>query len=787
MRSWMIAFSLGILLGGMIPGSPDPDYLPLCFIPIILSLRFSALRLLAAYGLGLFWVLYWAVNSLAQILPAELERKDFWVRGEVASLPEVGTINTRFVFEVTGSCLGVRPDCGFNQGLLHKQSILLSLYEKYQLKPGQHWQFKVRLKRPHGFVNPGAFDYEAWLWQQGVRASGYVRSDSENQLLQENSAPGFEQLRYQFSKKLDQLFPAGSLQHINLLKALSIGDKQGISNDEWFLFSLSGTNHLMVISGMHVGFVAMLIYSLSHFIIRRLGNLCLYLPAPRLAALIAVFAAYLYAGISGFGLPAQRAFLMLAVFMLAQGCCRHSHVSNSYCLALTLVLLINPLAPVSSGFWLSFAAVAVLVFFVINPEQQASLLRTPLSNLRLLLKTQLFIFMGLLPFMLLFFQQSSLVAPFINLLAIPYITLLLVPLCLLTLFLSFYLPSGVLVYLCYCAERLFECFMLGLEKITQHWPLAVVELPALAAWQWLFMLLAVFSLLYALKKYRFLKVHALVVLILPLLLLLFRLTENRPRINEFQLHILDVGQGLAIVIRTREHVLLYDLGPAYSEEFNAGEGIMLPFLRAQNIRQIDTVIISHGDNDHSGGLLPLLQAFPQAKYLSSDISLFPNEYNSRLCRAGQEWYWDGINFEILHPDRSGYNSNNSSCVLRVSNAFYSALLPGDIEARVERRLLSSNIDLAADILIAPHHGSKTSSHKGFIKAVSPNYVIFSSGYLNQFNHPHPDIVNLYTNSGTIDLNTAETGTISWLISNDANQPEVLLYRQVNKRFWRTLL
>ncbi len=782
MRSWMIAFSLGILLGGIIPGLPASNFLPLFFIPTILGFRFSACRLLGAYCIGLFWVLNWATNSLEQLLPAELERKDFWVRGSIASLPELNRLNSQFIFKVEESCLKPLASCDFSNELLQDQLIQLSIYQELALSPGQRWQFKVRLKRPHGFANPGGFDYEAWLWQKQIRASGYVRSDEANLLYEDKAGHSFISLRSQFRQKLDQLFPDEGLKHLNLIKALSIGDRQGITDEEWSLFSATGTNHLMIISGMHVGFIVLMFYHLSKLSLKRIGRLALYLSIPRIAAFMAVIAAYFYAGMAGFALPAQRAFIMIAAFMLAQCCCRHSSVINSYWLALALVLMINPLSPVSSGFWLSFIAVAVLVFFVNQPDRQQS---PGLIKLVLMFRTQLFIFLGLLPFMLLFFQQSSISAPLINLVAIPFLTLLIVPLCLLILLLS-YFSTELVIYFSFCAERLLEFFLSMLELINQHWPQALLKLPALAFWQWLMLLLAISLMLLGLtgtKNFRFL-ILALICCI-PVLFV----RGNKLDLNEFQLDVLDVGQGLALVIRTRQHVMLYDLGPAYSDSFNAGEGIVLPFLRSQNINHVDKVIVSHGDNDHSGGLSPVLLAYPAAEYLASDLKPFSSQHNYSSCSEGQYWNWDGVDFEILHPDKESdnrYNSNNSSCVLLISNANHSVLLTGDIEAQVERRLLRAGSNINAEILIAPHHGSKTSSHKRFIEAVSPDYVVFSSGYLNQFQHPHPDIVNLYTNSGTISLNTAETGTISWKIGMNEDLQEAVLYRQANKRFWRVL-
>tara|TARA_R110000824_G_scaffold288508_3_gene476718 strand:- start:37188 stop:39572 length:2385 start_codon:yes stop_codon:yes gene_type:complete len=793
MRSWMIAFSLGIFLGGLSPSLPASHYYPLLLIPALLAcLRpaqfsqglqglFSKLRLLSAFCLGLLWFLYWADSNLNLLLPKALERQDIWLKGTIVSLPEIDTNNIRFDFKVAQTCSqAVFNECEFSGNLLARQVVQLRLYESVDIRPGQQWQFKVRLKRPHGFLNPGGFDYEAWLWQKGIRATGYVRSDEENRLLETSSNTLFLNLRYQFLQTLSRLFPKQSLPYSGLILALGIGDRRGISDQQWQLFSATGTNHLMVISGMHVGFVALLIFQLVQFIIKRVTWLILYIPAQRLAALLALGAAYFYAAMAGFALPAQRAFIMIAAFMLGQCCCRHTNASNSYCLALALVLLINPLAPVSSGFWLSFVAVAVLIFFVRTDYQQGR--KGILNTMLLLLKTQVFVFLGLLPFMLWQFQQSSISAPLVNLLAIPYITLLVIPLCLLILFLSFFSDQAVLL-LGYLVSRLFDLFIRALDYLNKLWPEALLALPALNVWLWWCLLATLTLCLFSLSA------RARLVYLLPAMLCLLPLLLSSSRelnFAEFELHILDVGQGLAVVLRTREHVLLYDLGPAYSNNFNAGEGVILPFLRANNIRQPDRIMVSHADNDHAGGLPALLNSFPQADYFASDLTQFPAATQASLCRSGQVWSWDGVDFEVLHPDREGYSRNNASCVLKVSNGSHSVLLTGDIEAGIERRLLNSGAGLDAEILLAPHHGSRTSSSPAFIQAISPEYVVFSSGYLNQFRHPHPDIVNLYTNSGTIALSTAETGSISWLLDPEGPLSEPALYRQEHKRFWRIL-
>jgi len=640
------------------------------------------------------------------------------------------------------------------------------------VEAGQHWQFKVRLKRPHGFQNPGGFDYEAWLWQRGIRAIGYIRQDTQNQLLQD-AGFSIQQLRQRFRESIMKLVESHGLQRQGLLRALSIGERQGLSSQDWALFSATGTTHLMVISGMHLGIVCGCLLLCLSRLLACIPRLCLLMPAQALAACLCIPAVTLYAQIAGFGLPVQRAFVMCSVFLLGMALCRQHSAQDSYYLALLLVLLNNPLAGFNSGFWLSFAAVAILLFCM---HQRRA--RPALSTLFL---TQVVIAVALLPFMLLFFQQSSVLAPLVNIPAIPFISLLVVPLCLLSVLLSTFSEPATTTLLI-LADRLLDVFMLMLQQIQSNWPRTLLHLPAVPWWQWTFLVCVT---LLALRQFR--KGHY-GMSIVTLLLSLAGFLPLKSEIPEghIRLDILDVGQGLAVLVQTRTHTLLYDTGPLYSPDFDAGSGIILPFMRSQNISKLDRVIVSHGDLDHRGGLEMIQQAFPLAKYLTSKPESLNLSSLVRPCRAGTQWQWDGVDFQILHPDGRFYSDNNSSCVLLLSNGHFSVLLPGDIENQVERLLVSQQTHLQADILVAAHHGSRTSSGPAFVRAVSPQYVIFSSGYLNAFNHPHPQVVKLYTNSGTIGLNTTETGTLHWDLPNSGELPVPQRYREQKAGFWTRL-
>ncbi|MDC0598572.1 DNA internalization-related competence protein ComEC/Rec2 [Gammaproteobacteria bacterium] len=782
MRSWMIAFSLGIFICGFIPQLPQ-GLLHYCLLMIpLLAFRVSCLRLPGALTLGMCWFLLWAQAGVKQLLPSELETKDIWIRGNIVSLPQQTERSQRFVFELSQLCpYPELEQCNFTNNSSTERRILVNLYQPQEIVPGQYWQFKVRLKRPHGFANPGGFDYEAWLLQQKISATGYIRADTNNVLLLENTQLfSFEKLRLQFRKRFEGLFnDSNYLRNAGLIKALSIGDRYSITDREWALFTASGTNHLIVISGLHVGLVTLLVYRVSVLLLSCFTPVLLCIPAQRSGAVCAALAAFFYVGLAGFSLPAQRAFIMVAVFMLGQFLYRQTTISNSFCLALAVVLLVEPLAPQSAGFWLSFGAVAVLILLSnkLNPGgeqlswwQQGSLL----------LQTQGWLFIGLLPLMLLFFQQVSLLAPLINLIAIPFISLLVVPLCLLGLVTVWWLP-GLSRWLFQVADYLLSLFKSGLELATQSSVNTVLELPALTLSGLLLLILGVYLLLVV--SNRSIKLLAVVCL------LLLALTEefNQGAVlsqGEIQLTMLDVGQGLALVLSTKDHHLIYDVGPAYSPRFNAGSGVLVPFIRSQNLPVIDTVVISHGDNDHAGGLPEVLRRYPQAEYRSADISMFPATVQAEPCQAGNSWRWNGVEFEFLHPDGQSYSSNNSSCVLKITTGAYSVLISGDIEKSVERRLLqSSQHKLKANILIAPHHGSNTSSTEAFIDAVAADYVLFSSGYLNRFRHPHPFVLSRYAKTDTVMLNTAEEGAITLHISPEDGIQPPLAYRRQRQRYW----
>jgi len=779
MREWVLSFGLGVFIAGFAPQLPEYNYSFFLFLPALLALRYRVLTLSAAFCLGLFCLFHWSWAHHKTILPLEMEHKDLWVRGIVSDLPQRQETNTRFSFRPLSLCKQTDiSDC-----LLLRQSnqqkLLLHDYSYEQFLPGQHRLLKVRLKRPHGFANPGSFDYERWLFQEQFSATGYVRNDISSVLLDSRRHwllhPWLDSLRVRLQQNINQL----SLAVPGYISALIIGDRYQITDEQWGLLTTTGTNHLMVISGLHIGLVAWLIFNLGNFIYRNIPGLCQLVAAPRLAALTALIAAFLYAGLAGFSLPVQRALVMVICLMTGQLLVRQVCPLNSLALAFFIITLFDPLALQSPGFWLSFVAVGILLS-TISLKNENDNKQSLLHTIKALLYCQCYLFIGMLPIMLLFFGQLSLLAPLINLLAIPFIGMLIVPLCLLALVAGLFSQSAFAFLLSLPDFLLSEVARL-LQRLISNPDLFIMEFPVLPLWLWLMLLWAV--ILQFVYPRRLSKITGFL-----LLLICFNYSPQRPKRNEFVLDILDVGQGLAVVVTTQTHQLVYDTGPTYNPRFNAGSGIIQPFLRHQNLGAPDIIVVSHGDDDHAGGLPALASYFPAVEIYAGEIPLQQGNLEkppvTYECLAGTNWWWDGIKFEFIYPAQKSLSGNNASCVLKISTGKYSALLTGDIEKEAELTLLKTARDvLQADIMTAPHHGSKTSSIAPFIRRVAPDHVVFSSGYLNSFGHPHVDVRQRYKDLGSRLYDTSTKGALRFHLSATEGIKSVAGHRQTRPRFW----
>ena len=759
MRILALAFLAGVLLSLQLPALPERHWLWAGLLGLPWLLRGPwPLRLAAGLAAGMAWTMWQAHLLAANPLPAALEGRDLQVQGHIAGLPELRQRGVRFLFEVED----MRLDGETWQG---PRRLRLAWYQNPPaLNAGERWRLTVRLKRAHGFANPGGMDYERWLFRQGIGATGYVRAQGNQRLGATKYAHVLAQWRQQLRDSLRASLSGSPFAGIVL--ALTVGDRSGMDPQQWQRLTATGTNHLMAISGLHIGLVAGLVFLSIRGLWRWLPLLPLYLPAPQAAALASLLAGLLYAALAGFAIPTQRALIMLAVVLLGVLCRRSLAPGQGLALALLLVLLWDPLAAVSAGFWLSFAAVAA-IFYTMGGRLRPGGWWWRWGRVQVVLA------LALLPLLLNLFQQASLVAPLANLLAVPWMSLLVIPPALLGTALVVFWPG--------LAQPLLQLAELALQGL--WWLLGWLAGLPFAVWHqsmgsgWV-LAATVFGVIWLLAP-RGLPGRALgLVWLAPLLLL----RPERPAPGEAWLHLLDVGQGLAAVVQTHRHDLVFDTGPRFSADFDAGEAVILPFLRQRGIDALDRLIVSHGDNDHLGGAASLRRALPVADVLSSVPGKLPG---ARACRAGQRWLWDEVYFEILNPDAAmaRRGGNDASCVLRVSNAGGALLLTGDIEARAERHLLTRPAPLAAQLLVAPHHGSLTSSTAAFIDAVAPRWVLFPVGYRNRFAFPRPQVVARYRKRNIGILDSATSGMISVRLARTGVQPPVS-YRHSQPRFWR---
>ena len=654
-------------------------------------------------------------------------------QGYIRSIPEVSGHRIAFRYCLTSP---------------HKACINLSWYNHRQvLQVGERWQFLIKLKANHGFANPGGFNYEQWLLLNHIAAHGYIKNDRRNKRLARHSwrmAIGW--LRQIVNTKLASALHGN--QFTGLLQALVVGSRAKVTPSQWRVFKNTGTSHLMAISGLHVGLVASWIFFLVHFLWTRSRWLCLRMAAVRVAAIAGLLAALAYSLLAGLSLPTQRALIMIAVYMSDIVFRRHTARGISIFRALILMICYEPLAVLSDGFWLSFMAVSML-FYGLNGRLGKQRWWQDWS------RAQWVASCGMIPLSLLFFGQVSLHAPLANVIAIPWIGMVVVPLCLIATVLLFIIPHfGVLVihFAAIALGWIWPILTFLSQQQFWQWQYAIN-----ASWQFIALLIA--TLLWLAPKGFPAKIMAILLLLTVLL--------NKPVLvknQQLRLTLLDVGQGLSAVLQTRHHVLVYDTGPRFSQRFDLGKMVVIPFLQYYHIKTIDMMMISHGDNDHIGGAAAILDQLPVDTILTSVPWRFKIA-NRHYCYAGQQWQWDGVGFQVLSPPfRQEYQVNNSSCVLQVTVGQHKILLTGDIEKPAEDWLVSHyGKTLQSDIIIVPHHGSKTSSTTNFVAMVKPRYALFPLGFANRFHFPAKSVWQRYLNIGAIAETTAAAGAMTILI------------------------
>jgi competence protein ComEC len=713
---------------------------------------------------GFFWAAAVGQWKLADDLPEIWEGRDVEISGVIAEMVQPNDRGVRFLLDV---------ERAYTLNARIPSRISLMWYENGGESPpdlhaGQRWRMAVRLHRPHGNANPDGFDFEAWMLERGIRAVGYIRAQPAPRLIEPLVwRPGYLLERSREAARKHLLDALHDRPYGGVIVALAIGDQQAIPPDQWQVFTRTGINHLMSISGLHITMVASMVFLLVLRLWRRSETLVLKLPAVRAATVCGLIVALAYAALSGFAVPAQRTVYMLAVVAIALWSGWTARPTAVLAVAAALVVVVDPMAVISPGFWLSFGAVAVIMLAGASRIGR-------LGWFRAWAKTQWAVTLALVPFLLAMFQQVSLVSPIANAFAIPLVSLIVVPLALA----ASVLPLDWIAH----AAHLVMAFCMLLLRALSDLPDAVWQQHAPPAWA---VPIAVAGAFWMLLPKGFPARWVGAVVMLPLFLSM----PEKLSPGELRLTVLDVGQGLAVVVRTREHALLYDSGPAFTDQIDAGGRIVVPYLRAAGVSRLDGMIVTHEDSDHSGGALSVLQAMPVgwlASSLPKDHAIRVAATRSWLCGAGERWQWDGVSFEFLHPQPADYNDsgakdNDRSCVLRIVSPYGGVLLPGDIEKRSESRLLQSSGNLRADLLIAPHHGSRTSSTPEFVHAVAPGLTVFSVGYRNRFGHPHPAVVARYRQAGSRMLRTDLSGAL--VIGMTPVGVEVQGWREVDKKYW----
>ena len=787
MRLFALAFLAGAFALQQASELPDPRIAGLgaALLLALLLVRRDArptravLVLAAGLAIGYGAGAWRAENRLADALPLEWEGRDIEVVGVVAGLPQPGERGVRFLFDVE------------NWAPVHTgattlpSTISLTWYAERvkgadaipppAVQAGARGRVTVRLTRPRRLANPHGFDFEPWALERGIRATGYVRARDGFERL-DVRVPGFMYTLHRWRGEIRDAMKErlGEARLRGVLVALAIGDQDAIAADDWEVFWRTGVGHLMSISGLHITMIAGLAFVAVFFLWVRIARLALRWPARKAAVVAGTLVALAYSLMTGFAVPAQRTFIMLATIAVCVLADRHSSPSRVLALAALAVVAADPWAVLSAGFWLSFGAVAG-IFYVMALRTGAP------GKLRGAVAEQLAVTVVMVPMLMALFQEVSLVSPIANAFSIPIVSLVVVPLTLAGAFLP-------LPFLLDAAHTLMAWLMVPLEWLSEL-PLAMLESHAPQPWT---VLAAIGGVLWLLAPRGVPMRSAGAVWMAPMFVVL----PPSPLPGEAWLDVLDVGHGLAVVVRTARHALAYDAGPMWSADSDSGNRIVVPFLRGEGVGRLDGLVVSHADDDHYGGAASVaLSRRPDwlLSPLASDDPLHHGVERSLRCEAGMLWRWDGVEFRVLHPGGEIYNEvsgrrarkeNDRGCVVRIATRAASALLAGDVEARSEAEMLGRDAAaLRVDVLLVPHHGSKTSSTPAFLDAASPGFGLISVGYRNRFRHPHPTVVARYVERGITLRRTDLEGALHVVLPGESPAAIRIEGYARRRRYW----
>lgn len=770
-----LSFLAGIMFVQQLAELPNTSILIASFIIalLLLVLRhfYNDLKLSGLFDslifmlLGACWLSFHASDYLEHRLAEKLAGQDFYVEGVIRDIPTSHDRVQRFMLDVNHfEVADERVDL--------PERLRLSWYYGPQVKAGEHWRLLVRLKPPHGFMNPGGFDYEGWLYHKNIHATGYIRKSEDNRKLADASVLSLDALRQRISADIQSILK--DEEQVGLITALAVGDRSPINDEDWDTLIRTGTNHLMAISGLHIGLAA----AFGFWVVRRLVPVVVmkHIPAQHIGIVGGLAIALVYALLAGMSIPTQRALLMLSCFVVMLLLKRTSSAINVMATALFAILLWDPVSVLSAGFWFSFLAVSVIFYVFSGRLSNAQGWRVRIRQWGWM---QFSIALALFPFSLLLFQQTSLISPLANLILVPYVSFLVVPLVLLALLLM-PLSSLLSEYLLIAANELLALIWPLIEALSMHpWAYWVKAAPD---WPVLLLALAGVALLLAPRGFPVRWLGG--VMLLPIILN----TSDRPATGNFEMTILDVGQGLSVAVRTSDHVLVFDAGNKFGSRLDAGKAVVIPFLRQWSVNRLDKLVISHGDADHIGGAQAIVNVYPEVEVIGQDIESIVAK-NKDTCLRGDQWQWDGVDFEFLHPDDQTYSRrNNRGCVLKVSAGAKHLLITADIEYAVERQLIKIyGHELQSQVLVVPHHGSKTSSRQAFIDAVDPDIALLPVGYRNRYHHPKTDVVNRYRESGAATYHVGHLGAVTVLFDAQKGIKLVDEYRKSSRKYWNHII
>ncbi|MBU3616940.1 DNA internalization-related competence protein ComEC/Rec2 [Polynucleobacter sp. JS-Polo-80-F4] len=791
-----------------------------CLLTSLLIVQESHFKRFAVIGLlftiGFAWNARYAENRLENILAIELEGRELAIEGRVVALPQSSLSGAKFAFEADQFFSGKEAIKDFPKRIyLSWQPAWRNPQAIPEVIPGQRWKFKAKLKRPYGSLNPYTFDFERWSFHQDFGASGSIRSGElllDKDIAWTEFELRMELARWHLRKKIQSMLP-GDARYAGVLVALVMGDQNAIDQNDWQVFNATGIGHLISISGLHVTMLAGVGASFAAFVWRRRA-FPLITPVGKVAAVSGFLTAFIYAWLAGFQIPAQRTMYMVGVVAFALWAGRNPRSFDIWWWALAFVLLIDPMAPYTPGFWLSFGAVAAILYGMgestgllgipTGKELEVHWLHRTMQAVREACRVQAVVTLALLPFTLYWFYQVSVVSPLANAFAIPLVSYVVTPLAITAAL----LPEFIGKWLLWPAHASMEYLGIALEWMA-GWSWAVIwsKQP-----EWWMLILSGAGIVYAIRpgdigdswRPRLLTIT----LSTPLLIWPTTLIESADLSpGEFRASILDIGQGTAVLIETANRRLLYDTGPIQGKKDDAGQRVILPYLRGRGINQVDRMIISHSDSDHVGGAATLLKHIRFDFMMGSLPSSNPLLQNLRArkipaipCRFGQRWMWDGVDFMIWHPNSETVfaeqypgKPNEMSCVLEVRGRQSSLWLTGDVEkqgeAEITERLDLEMLQEIGDrelIFMAPHHGSKTSSSLALLKRLEPHHAFAQNGYRNRYGHPHPDVTARYKNLDIPFYQTPLTGSQTWIFKNNAKS-STQFWRHDIKRLWHRIM